>query len=390
MNAIGFSAWTSTAEAPAALASVVQSCVTAGIERQALILRLGRLPSACIRPHHLRLFRAALDPLLDADRASAFRLPDETVVVVWRGAAEKLLARALAAVRHLLADMPAQLPPWEQLAEVTTLPASAEPMLRLIAESEPAAGGAVGTGTSGPRLAPLDAKLLESLERSLTQTDLSSFVRRRPVCHLDEQGVMHLQWEERGLALADLAAMLVPGRSLTADPWLFLRLARTLDRRLLTLLSEPAELRQAPPFALDLTLEGLLGAEFLRFDAALPASLRGGVVINLRAADLLADGAAFTFARDFAHARQYRLALHGATPRLLAAFSVRPGAIDLAQIRFTPGRAAFELPSGVDPACIVLADTDTPAALERGRAAGIRLFKGALARPNDPAATFTL
>lgn len=386
MSAIGFSSWTSTAEAPAALTSVVQSCITAGIERQALVLRLGLLPAACVRPHHLRLFRAALDPLLDADRASAFRLPDETVVVVWRGAAEALLTRALAAVRHLLADMPAELPPWEHFADVIALPAHAEPMLRLITASEPASGSEGAPGANAPRLTPLDGKLLASIERSLTQTDLSSFMRRRPVCRLDDQGAMHRQWEERGLALGDLAAMLVPGRSLSADPWLFQHLSRALDRRLLALLSEPAELRQAPPFSLGLTLEGLLGAEFLRFDAALPTSLRGAVVINLRAPDILADPAAFAFARDFAHARHYRIALHGATPCLLAAFRVGPGAIDLVQFSFPSGRAAFELPSALNPACVVLADADTPAALHHGRMAGIRLFKGALARPNDPAA----
>ena len=44
-------------------------------------------------------------------------------------------------------------------------------------------------------------------------------------------------------------------------------LTRTLDRRMLALLAEPQELRQAPPFGIALNVAALLGADFLRFDA---------------------------------------------------------------------------------------------------------------------------
>jgi len=86
-----------------------------------------------------RLFRAALDPLLEADRASAFRLPNEAVVVIWRGPGGHHLDRALAVIRHLLADLPERLPEWERLAETFRLPEAADTLLGLIAASEPAA-----------------------------------------------------------------------------------------------------------------------------------------------------------------------------------------------------------------------------------------------------------
>ena len=383
MSAFHFSAWTSTADAGDALAAAVQSCLTAGIERQALVLRLDLLPPSCAKPHHLRLFRAALDPLLEADRASAFRLRSEAVVVMWRGEAGHHLQRALSTLRHLLADMPEHLPAWETLAETIALPAASDTLLSLIAESEApfrANGGSGGEGQATP-LAAIDPALLPPLARNLAQVDLSSFVRRRPVSRLETDGRMVRQWEERGLALGDLAAMLVPGRSLTAAPWLLHSLSRILDRRILALLAAPEEIREALPFSLNLRVESVLSAEFLRFDRALPAGLRGLALINLRPADILADPAAYRFAREFARARGYRIVLRGLSRALLAAFPAGPEGVDLLQFHFQPSYAEAGLPPGVDPKRLILAGVDGKAALNWGRAGGISLFKGSLARP---------
>ena len=382
MSAFNFSAWTSTADAADSLAGVVQSCVTTATERHGLSLRLDLLPPSCAKPHHFRLFRAALDPLLEADRASAFRLPNEAVVVIWRGPGGHHLDRALAVIRHLLADLPERLPEWERLAETFRLPEAADTLLGLIAASEPAsrAGTLARDGATAP-LGAIDPALLPLLERNLVQADLSSFIRRRPVSRLEESGRMARQWEERGLAFGDLAAMLVPGRSLTASPWLLHYLSRILDRRVLALLTAPDELREAPPFALTLRVESLLSAEFLRFDRALPAGLRGELLINLRPADILADPAAFRFAREFARARGYRIVLRGLSRALLAAFPLGPEGADLLQFRFQPAYAEAGLPRGIDARRLILAGVDGPAALNWGRAGGITLFKGNLARP---------
>ena len=48
---------------------LVRDCVSSGVPRRALLLRMDLLPRSLSRPHHLRLARAALDPLTGADRA---------------------------------------------------------------------------------------------------------------------------------------------------------------------------------------------------------------------------------------------------------------------------------------------------------------------------------
>ncbi len=76
------------------LRTLARGCVVAGITRQALLVRLSRLPDKLKRPHHLRLARSALDPLTFADRARLFRLPNEDLAVVWRGEAAEALRPA--------------------------------------------------------------------------------------------------------------------------------------------------------------------------------------------------------------------------------------------------------------------------------------------------------
>ena len=80
----------------------------------------------------------------------------------------------------------------------------------------------------------------------------------------------------------------------------------------------------------------MLGAEFLRFDAALPPSLRGRVVLALAAADIVADASAFAFARGFTRARGYRVMLRGATPALLEVLSAPALGMDYFALPWEP------------------------------------------------------
>jgi hypothetical protein len=179
------------------------------------------------------------------------------------------------------------------------------------------------------------------------------------------------------LSISELTATLAPGRSAQADAWLFRRLTRVLDRRMLALLSAPQELRGAGPFSLNLNIGSLLSPEFLRFDAAVPSALQGRIVLDLLPADVLADPAAFIFARGFARARGYRLQLRSVTAALLPLLRLHRMELDFVQLRWSPALA------GVDPALLqagtaqwVLGQADEPAALQWGLDQGISLFQG--------------
>ena len=249
------------------------------IARRALLLRLSALPEDLARPHHRRLAHEALLPLIDADRARLFRLPNADMVVVWRGMAEAALQTCLATLRYLFADEPGQPP--DALILLLDLPGDAT---RLANEAEASLHPRrTAPIRPPPRRTPLDPATLAALQAALARASIDRFLRRQRICEAGPDGFLP-RWERRTVSIDEIGETMVPHRDLRADPWLLRCLTRTLDQRLLSLLAAPGELRGAAPFSLDLNVASLLGPDFLRFDAALPSSLRGTIMVALRPA----------------------------------------------------------------------------------------------------------
>lgn len=359
---------------------MVRECAGAGIARRALLLCLSQLPEELARPHHLRLAHATLDPLAAADRARRFGLPNGDIAIIWRGEAAAALRSSLEAVVHLFAGEADRLPDPAALIRLFHLPEQAEPLLQAVEQSMfPSAGNApAGSARAGRApTSPLDPPTLALLETALAQADVACFVRRRQICERLPEGGLRLRWEQRALSVTEIATTLLPERAMRADRWLFRRLTRTLDRRMLVLLAAPEELRGAGPFSLSLNIASILSPEFLRFDATLPGALRGQVVIELLPADIMADPAAFLFARDFARDRGYRLLLHGITIDLLEVFPLRRIGLDLLRLHWSPELVRLDPDQALpDAAQTVLSRADTADALVWGREQGIVFYQG--------------
>ena len=359
------------------LRALILECVEFGIARRALLLRLSQLPEDLAHPQHLQQARSALDPLVFADRARLFELPNGDAAIVWRGEATAALHASLDALLHLFTGEADRLPDPGGFVISFRLPGEAEALLRAVAESHPLPARLPAAGTAPT--APLDPPALARLEAALARADVAHFVRRESICERLPDGSFRLSWEKRALSVSEIGATLLPERALQADPWLFHRLTRTLDRRMLALLSAPQELRGAGPFGLNLNVGSILSPEFLRFDATLPAALRGQVVIDLLQADIMTDPAAFLFARDFARDRGYRLLLRGVTAELLEVFPLSRIGLDLLRLPWSPALAPdLVVP---DAARTVLSQADQAAALAWGRERGIRLYQGRAALP---------
>ncbi len=354
------------------LAALVASCATAGVARQALVLRVDRLPISLTRPHHVRLAEAALAPMLRLPRAELFHLPGPSLAVVWRGEADMALLDVIDALEHLLMDPAPGTPPLSDLIALYDLPDTGDLLLDTFAREMRQAVEAVVPGR--PPL-PLDPPFLALLEGCLAQADVTRFARRRAVWRID--GIRSaLAWEDRGLSIEELTDELAPGYDLQAEPWLFRRLTRTLDRRMLSLLASPGELAAAGPFSVGLNIASLLSPDFLRFDAALPAPLRSRTILALSPADIVADARCFAFATGFARARGYRVLLRIEAAGLLGVLAPALPEFDHVAIAWSP-----TLPSECDdlltePERFVLTGCDTQEAIAWGLAGGIRLFTG--------------
>jgi hypothetical protein len=364
-------------DSAALIARAVASAASA-VARRVLVLRLSCLPAAFARPHHLRLARDALDPLRTADRAETFELPNADIAILWRGPGDSALQASLRAIAELFAGTREPAPDPATLCVILDLPQQVEALLRLVEDSR----SGVPDATAAPEgIAPLDPARLAALEAVLARADLARFVRRHPVVRIGAHGEFRPAWERWVISVTELGAELAPGCAIRAEPWLFRRLSRTLDARLLALLAAPGELRSAGPFGIDLNVASILGPEFLRFDAVLPAAMRRQVVLGLTPADILADIPTFLFARDFAKTRGYQLLLHVVGVDLLVVLPPDPLGFDLVQFPWSAAMATADPDfAGLDPQRLILGDATCAQALAWGRLRGIRLFQGRVAK----------
>ena len=362
----------------AAFRNVLAQSARAGARRRAVVLHTDGLPPALARPHHIRLAREAVLPLTGTDRAQMFELSRGRLAIIWRSGGDAELAQARIALGHLLAGQPdGTAPEIGELLTLYDLPDQAAWLLDEISEAEMPARAA-------PALSALDPGKLAALETRLHQADLSRFARWRPVLWLDGKARLPA-WEERYFALPEIAASLCPDCDLKAEPWLFRRLTRALDRRMLAMLSSPRELLGCGAFALNLTVETILSAGFMAFDEALPLALRNEVLLYVGSADVLADLEGFTFARRFAQARGYRLALADASLALLRFFDIGAMALDYVQVACSaelmraPGLLRDSVPQAT---AIVLQGLDTTDALQWASRAGFKLGQGRALKEN--------
>jgi hypothetical protein len=150
------------------LAALVRATVAAGVERQALLVRLSALRR---RPRHARLLRDAIAPLRRHARIRAFDLPNGDLVAV--GARDAPQIAAVHAALCAMLDDPAEA---ARLVALHSLPVEAAAVLAAV-ESALGLSGAV-TGEEAPRQAPpLGTAALAAAERALAAADLAPFVR---------------------------------------------------------------------------------------------------------------------------------------------------------------------------------------------------------------------
>jgi hypothetical protein len=370
-----------------ALASLVRETVAAGVERRVLVFRPARLSAPHRRPARLALLREGWETLRRTSRTRVFELPRAGLAAV-----EGPPGHHLAAAHATLAGM-LDPPEAEAALELLRLPDQAAAVLAAVEEALGLDAAMRAAPPAAAGRAP-DGAAIAQAERALLSADLDAALRLRRVCRLvPGGGAPEPVWEDRRVAMADVAAALLPGCDLARAPWLARRLRRAVDARLLAGLCRAEELRGLGPLSLSLGLEAVSSAEFLRLDAAWPAALRGALTVAIAAAEAAADPAGFAFARDLLLARGHRPMLEA--PGAAAVLALPPARAGVPALRLrwsealpalgSPAAEALRAAMPPGPEAVVLSGVDRPAAIAWGWEMGITLFQGRLIESRRPA-----
>ena len=373
--------------------------------RRAVHIRLSKLRPYNRRAHHMRIAASAFDPLVRAYDAAVFRLFNNDLVVICDGADVADMDHPVLHLRYLFAEDPfikndeagdVEFCTWFDLEDdYADLCDLARRMVSARAQFEQdrkeqdrkVAPISVAKKEEGEKK-PLDPPNLAAIQEAIAQADLSTIIRRQPICAVVRDRKPEPAFHEIFTSIALLCETLLPGIDVQANPWLFQDLTQHLDRRMISYLAQNGETTRGQPFSINLNVSTLLSPEFLDFDEQLNKGTRGGIVIELQLFDVYANLGSFLFARDFLRERGYKFCLDATTHMSLPLIDRAELGFDLVKLLWSSdladrlrgpgGRTLRSAAEKVGPERLILAHCDSERALDVGEVLGITLYQGYL------------
>ncbi|MCW9034630.1 MAG: hypothetical protein OQK35_02495 [Alphaproteobacteria bacterium] len=370
--------------------------------RRAVHVHISRLMPYNRRDNHLQSALNTFDGIVKTLNGQVFLLKNTDLILVYKEGAKDDVETAIVKLRFLFSDDPlleekTQERKGREFCTWYNVEAQYDEFLYLarelvsnltVAEAKEQgldAEDAFEEAPVKPQDPPMTPKVLAQVSDALMRADLSNMMRRQYVCSITGEGAPQDVFSELYISIPDLRDTLLPGIGLTGNRWLFQHLTETLDHRVLSLLGKTDERSFTGDISINLNVATLLTKEFLNFDDAVIASMRGGIVLELQLVDIFANLNDFQFAREFVKDRGYRLCIDGIDYNTLRYIDRERMGIDLIKLNWSPEllvtediplQEMREVVSMAGEARMILARCDDRDAIEYGQSVGIKLFQG--------------
>lgn len=238
--------------------------------------------------------------------------------------------------------------------------------------------------TNKRKMRPLTPDVLDKMQKSLLRVDFSSLIRRQAVCAVIGKSAPQMIFEEVYVSIPDLRDILLPDVDFTSNPWLFMHLTETLDKRVLAHISKHDDGSLVSNFSMNLNVSTILSDEFLEFDESIPPQMRSSIVLELQLVDIFNDVKAFLLAKSFAQYRGYKICIDGITVDKLQYINRENLNSDLMKIIWHPSfldiinedKHFRDYVNKAERAKMILCRVDDAKAIEIGNSIGINLYQG--------------
>ena len=154
--------------------------------------------------------------------------------------------------------------------------------------------------------ASLDVLVL--LERALKQADVSNFLRRQPICFVEESMEASPLSMEYYLSIQDIEKTLKTECDIQSNVWLFRHLTGILDKRMLPRVLESIKVGKQQIYNINLSLPSVLGRSFHQFHNAVKG-LQKSITIEIDMLEILANPSGFDFIRGYLKDRGYMVCI---------------------------------------------------------------------------------
>lgn len=369
--------------------------------RRAIHLHLSQLARENRRPQHLRAAASTFDRLIADHEGQCYQLSNGDIVVVAKNAKVAAIDELVLRLRFLFKDDPlaedTDAEGNEDVAEFCTwydLEQDYDAFLRLAVAAEQALHAhnhrldttdrPAPAKPDAPKV-PLDPAGLGRLEELISTTDVSVMLKRQSVVALSPDAAPAPVFAELYVSIDELRQRVMPDVDIAGTPWLFQHLTPYLDRRVLRVVPE-REGRRDGYTSININVATVLSEDFLAFDRRLRALTKKTLILEFQALDLFADVGAFSFARDLARDRNYKVCLDGLSHLGFPLLRRDELNVDFMKIIWR-GKASKEMSPerlrelrravlSAGPERVVLAHCDSEAAVTFGETIGISLFQG--------------
>ena len=360
--------------------------------RRAVHIHLSRLRSENRRDHHLRIAASTFENQVRSYEGQLFRLANQDLFFIYRDVDPSEIDEAVMRLRYLFTDDPLVQDSdeadgfctWYDLTQqYNELKAVAQSLYEEVQKRQKRLAQIAGTGGAKP---PINPHRLGELIDIIAKADLSNLLRRQAVFAILTTQPPQPLFRELFISIGDLQKLVLPNYDILANRWLFQYLTETLDKSMLAMLSKNDDPAISNSFSLNLNVSTILSKEFMAFDGTLKAGARGTIVIELQMLDVYADIAAFTFARDFARERGYRVCLDGLNELTLPVVDREQLGIDLVKLQWKSNMGDDRLPEKkakirdmverTGKTKVIMCHVDNEDALRFGHSIGIAMYQG--------------
>jgi EAL domain-containing protein (putative c-di-GMP-specific phosphodiesterase class I) len=364
--------------------------------------------------YQIKIALNMIKDLLKQDEGQVYVCRDATVYVLVKGSTKQQLEKVVFQLRYLFMDDPlAYTQDGEENPEfcsmydlATEFDAFAALARAKMLEGKrgrevavPPAAAAVGVknnsgflqqvkqiASTATNMRFLNATSLAHMERDLTNADLTTVIRRQPVCAAIPDMMVRRVFDELYINITHLRQMMRVEADLLSNRWLFKYLTELLDYRVLHMIQHNPSRYMELPISLNLNVKTLMSDEFLEFDASIKPSIKVSVVVELQISDVFDDMRAFIMARNAVQKLGYRVCLDGLSDLSFTQVDREKLGFDLVKLQWNA-----DIPSDLQtrenkkiadmiklcgPNRVILNRCDNRKAVDYGQALGISLFQG--------------
>ena len=236
--------------------------------------------------------------------------------------------------------------------------------------------------TEIPPMGPLE---LDKLERSLQNMDMLPMVSTQNACVIVGKALPQTVFSELFISVEEVSKKILPGYNMHADKWLFQRLTRSFDNKLMDILAngfgDPSTVR-----SININVDTVMSKEFDRFVAAYKNITSQPLILEMKLFDVLSDVNSYYDAQKKLSGHGYKISIDAMDLQSIGILDRRLLNVDFLKVYWRKSytrilqdktrRELLEALKNHGQMRIVLCHCDSREAVSFGQEMGLHMFQG--------------